>query len=188
MGAIYSDAVTPTVHALHSSADYTFTKQRCEALTLVAGIGVEGDVHAGAAVRHRSRVKRDPSQPNLRQVHLFDSEILDELASAGFAVGPGVLGENVTTTGLDALALPTGTLLRVGESVLLGLTGVRNPCVQIEQRFPGLLKRMVQRDDSGALTRLTGAMAVVLQGGTICAGDTITVQLPPHPHLPLQLV
>jgi MOSC domain-containing protein YiiM len=149
---------------------------------------VTGDVHAGAAVRHRSRVERDQSQPNLRQVHLFDSEILEQLQAEGYDLGPGVLGENITTGGLDALALPTGTLLRIGDDALLGLTGIRNPCVQIEQRFGGLLKRMVHRDESGTLTRLTGAMAVVLQGGTILQGDAITVQLPPSPHLPLQLV
>ena len=178
----------PTVRALHASPKYTFSKKTCDQLELVAGIGAVGDTHAGATVRHRSRMGRDPSQPNLRQVHLFDAEILDELSAEGFEVSPGVLGENITTAGLDALALPTGTLLRVGDSVLLGLTGIRNPCVQIEQRFPGLLKRMVHRDEAGTLTRLTGAMAVVLQGGTICAGDTIAVQLPPEPHLPLQLV
>ena len=180
--------MTAVVRNLHRSAEYTFSKQTCDQLELVAGIGVVGDTHAGPTVRHRSRMERDPSQPNLRQVHLFDAEILDELSAEGFEVGPGVLGENVTTVGLDALTLPTGTLLRIGDDALLGLTGIRNPCVQIEARFPGLLKRMVHRDDSGPLTRLTGAMAVVLQSGTIRQGDTITVQLPPHPHQPLQLV
>lgn len=180
--------MTAVVRNLHRSAEYTFSKQTCDQLELVAGIGVIGDTHAGPTVRHRSRMERDPSQPNLRQVHLFDAEIVDELSAEGFEVGPGVLGENVTTVGLDALTLPTGTLLRIGDDALLGLTGIRNPCVQIEARFPGLLKRLVHRDDSGALTRLTGAMAVVLQSGNIRQGDTITVQLPPHPHQPLQLV
>jgi MOSC domain-containing protein YiiM len=180
--------VTATVRALHRSSDYTFSKDTVASLDLIAGIGVEGDVHAGAAVRHRSRVERDPSQPNLRQVHLFDLELLDMLAGEGFPVTPGVLGENVTTAGLDALTLPTGTLLRIGPDALLGLTGVRNPCAQIEARFPGLLKRMVHRNESGDLVRLTGAMAVVLQPGTIHEGDRIAVQLPPGEPHPLQLV
>ena len=184
----YARTVSARVRALHRSCDYTFSKEACSSLDLIAGIGVDGDVHAGAAVRHRSRVERDPSQPNLRQVHLFDGELLDMLAADGFALAPGVLGENLTTTGLDALSLPTGTLLRVGPEALLALTGVRNPCAQIEARFPGLLKRMVHRDDSGELVRLTGAMAVVVQAGTIREGDTIDISLPPGTPQPLQLV
>lgn len=177
-----------TVRSLHRSAEYTFTKQSFESLELAAGLGVVDDVHAGAAVRHRSRIERDPSQPNLRQVHLFDGEVLDMLAAEGFAVEPGALGENLTTTGLDALSLPTGTLLRIGPDALLALTGIRNPCKQIEARFPGLLKRIVHRDDEGTLHRLTGAMAVVVQAGAIHVGDEIVVQLPPGQHQPLQLV
>lgn len=184
----YAPTVSATVRALHRSSEYTFAKEACPSLDLIAGIGVDGDVHAGAAVRHRSRVERDPSQPNLRQVHLFDGELLDMLASEGFDLSPGVLGENVTTSGLDALSLPTGTLLRIGADALLALTGVRNPCVQIEARFPGLLKRMVHRDDKGELVRLTGAMAVVVQAGTIHEGDRIAVQLPPGTPQILQLV
>ncbi len=180
--------MTASVRALHRSAEYTFTKVADDSLKLLAGLGVAGDAHAGATVRHRSRIERDPTQPNLRQVHLIDSEMLDMLFGEGFSVGPGRLGENITTTGLDVLALPTGTLLRIGPDALLGLTGIRNPCAQIEARFPGLLKRMVHRDGAGELQRLTGAMAVVLQPGTVRVGDTITTQLPPAPHLPLQLV
>jgi hypothetical protein len=180
--------VTATVRALHRSAEYTFSKETCPSLELIAGIGVADDVHAGAAVRHRSRVERDPLQPNLRQVHLFDSELLDLLSGEGFALTPGVLGENITTSGLAALSLPTGTLLRVGPKALLALTGIRNPCAQIEARFPGLLKRMVHRTELGDLVRLTGAMAVVVQPGTIHEGDRIAVQLPPGDPQPLQLV
>jgi MOSC domain-containing protein YiiM len=176
------------VRALHRSSEYTFGKESCDSLELVAGLGVAGDVHSGAAVRHRSRIERDPSQPNLRQVHLFDGEVLDMLASEGFAVTPGSLGENVTTHGLDALSLPTGTLLRIGADALVALTGIRNPCVQIETRFPGLLERMVHRDDTGELHRLTGAMSVVLQPGVIRVGDTILVELPPGTPQTLQLV
>jgi MOSC domain-containing protein YiiM len=179
--------VSASVRALHRSSEYTFTKETCNSLDLVAGLGVAGDVHAGATVRHRSRIARDPSQPNLRQVHMFDGEVLDMLAGEGFAVAPGALGENLTTSSLDLLSLPTGTLLRIGPDALLALTGVRNPCAQIEARFPGLLKRMVHRDD-GELHRLTGAMAVVVQAGEIHVGDGIVVQLPPGVHQPLQLV
>lgn len=180
--------MSSTVRALHRSAEYTFAKETCASLELVAGIGVAGDAHAGATVRHRSRIERDPNQPNLRQVHLFDGEVLDMLASEGFGVHPGALGENVTTTGLDVLSLPTGTLLRIGDAALLGLTGIRNPCAQIEARYPGLLKRMVHRDDADHLHRLTGAMAVVLQPGSVRVGDMIDVQLPPGAPQPLQLV
>jgi len=184
----YTRPVTATVRALHRSSDYAFSKEACASLDLIAGIGVAGDVHAGATVRHRSRVERDPSQPNLRQVHLFDGELLDMLASEGFDLSAGLLGENVTTMGLDALSLPTGTLLRIGPDALLALTGVRNPCAQIDERFPGLLKRMVHRDDDGELVRLTGAMAVVVQAGRIHEGDHISVQLPPGTPQPLPLV
>ncbi|MBI4932790.1 MAG: MOSC domain-containing protein [Actinobacteria bacterium] len=176
------------VRALHRSSEYTFTKERCESVDLVAGLGVAGDVHSGATVRHRSRVERDPSQPNLRQVHLFDGEVLDQLAGEGFGVTDGALGENITTDGLDVLSLPTGTLLRIGDQALVALTGIRNPCAQIEARFPGLLKRMVHRDDTGELHRLTGAMSVVLQPGTVRVGDAIEVQLPPGTAQPLPLV
>ena len=176
------------VRALHRSSEYTFTKESVESIELVAGLGVAGDVHSGAAVRHRSRIERDPNQPNLRQVHLFDGEVLDMLASEGFGVAPGALGENLTTSGLDALSLPTGTLLRIGPDALVALTGVRNPCAQIEARYPGLLKRMVHRDEAGDLHRLTGAMSVVLQPGVVRVGDRIEVQFPPGEPLPLQLV
>jgi MOSC domain-containing protein YiiM len=121
-------------------------------------------------------------------VHFFDGEVLDMLAAEGFAVAPGALGENITTSGLDALSLPTGTLLRIGADALVALTGIRNPCAQIEARFPGMLKRMVHRDDTGELHRLTGAMSVVLQPGVVRVGDPIHVQLPPGEPQPLQLV
>lgn len=180
--------MTSIVRALHRSSEYTFAKEHCESVQVIAGIGIEGDAHAGATVRHRSRIERDPNQPNLRQVHLFDGEILDMLAAEGFGVAPGLLGENITTAGLGTLSLPTGTLLRVGNDVLLGLTGLRNPCVQIEAHFPGLLKRMVHRTDEGVLERLTGAMSVVLQAGEIRVGDHIQVQLPPGTRQEMQLV
>ena len=180
--------MSAVVRALHRSSEYTFTKETCDSVELLAGRGVAGDVHSGATVRHRSRIERDPMQPNLRQVHLFDGEVLDQLAGEGFGVTDGALGENITTDGLDVLSLPTGTLLRIGDEALVALTGIRNPCAQIEARFPGLLKRMVHRDESGELHRLTGAMAVVLQPGAVRVGDLIEVQLPPGAPQPLPLV
>lgn len=151
-------------------------------------MGVAGDVHAGASVRHRSRIEGDPTQPNLRQVHLFDGELIGTFAAEGFATTPGAIGENITTIGLDTLSLPTGTLLRIGDSALLALTGIRDPCKQIESHFGGLSKRMLRRDETSELVRLTGAMTGVLQAGSIRVGDPIIVQLPPPPHQPLELV
>lgn len=173
------------VLALHSSADYSFSKQTCEQVTLIAGLGVDGDVHSGSTVRHRSRVAADPSQPNLRQVHLIRAELIDELVGLGFAVAPGSLGENVTTTGLDLHALPTGTTLRFGESALIALTGLRNPCGQIERFSAGLLDQVRSRSADGEIVRRAGVMAVVLEGGVVRVGDQIHVQEPPGPGRPL---
>lgn len=156
-----------------------------EGITLVAGLGVEGDAHCGAAVRHRSRVARDPTQPNLRQVHLIQAELFAELAARGFAIAPGAMGENLTTEGVDLLALPTGTLLRVGATALLAVTGLRNPCAQIEAFAPGLLAAVLDRDTAGGLVRKAGVMAVVVEGGAVRPGDAIALSLPPAPHRPL---
>jgi hypothetical protein len=277
---------------------------------LIAGLGVAGDVHAGITVRHRSRVAADPDQPNLRQVHLIRSELHDELSEAGYEVPPGGLGENVTTSGIDLLALPVGTILRfgpapaaalaaaagsvlahaagsvlahaagsafaedagfvagpadgaaavvaaaaratldrsaanavaalaarlasersagssaegvAGSSTELGaptatgqsrpaadwtspgqpsdhveqtrdsrpaivVTGLRNPCQQINHYRPGLLKRVLIREDDGSVSRRAGVMAVVLRGGPIRPGAEIHVELPGVPHLPLDRV
>lgn len=156
-----------------------------EGIRLVAGLGVAGDAHCGAAVRHRSRVARDPSQPNLRQVHLIQAELFAELAARGFAIAPGMMGENVTTEGIDLLALPTGTLLRLGDTALLAVTGLRNPCAQIEAFAPGLLQAVLGRDAAGGLVRKAGVMAVVVEGGQVRPGDAIALALPPAPHRPL---
>lgn len=156
-----------------------------EGITLVAGLGVEGDAHCGAAVRHRSRVARDPTQPNLRQVHLIQGELFAELAGKGFAIAPGAMGENLTTDGIDLLALPTGALLRVGETALLAVTGLRNPCAQIEAFAAGLLQAVLDRDAAGGLVRKAGVMAVVVEGGVVRPGDPIALALPPGPHRPL---
>ncbi|WP_309112291.1 MOSC domain-containing protein [Saccharothrix sp.] len=170
------------------SAEYTFTKPNEDAIRLVAGLGVDGDVHAGELVKHRSRVRRDPTQPNLRQVHLMHAELHDELNALGFDVTPGALGENVTTRGVDLLALPTGTLLHLGRSAIVEVTGLRNPCPQIDAFEDGLLKHVVGRDAEGNLVRKAGIMSIVLVGGEVRPGDPIRVELPAAPHTPLQPV
>lgn len=187
-GPLWDDHAVPSVVALHRSSEHTFSKESCGEVTVVAGIGVDGDAHAGATVRHRSRVAADPTQPNLRQVHLIPSEILDRVRAAGHDVEPGDLGENVTTEGIDLHALPTGTLLRIGDTALLAITGLRNPCGQIENFRTGLLAEVRGRGDDGRLQRWAGVMSVVVQGGTIRTGDPIAAQSPPLPHHPLERV
>ncbi|MEO6651636.1 MAG: MOSC domain-containing protein [Ilumatobacteraceae bacterium] len=168
----------PIVAAVHRSGSYTFSKAQVGSITLVAGLGVEGDAHAGALVRHRSRVARDPSQPNLRQVLLFTQEMLDLVADRGFDVAPGELGENVTTSGVDLYALPTGTVLRLGADALIVLTGLRNPCGQINGLHEGLLSELRSHVD-GRTVRRGGVMAVVVHGGEVSSGDAVLVALPP---------
>lgn len=170
---------------LHRSADHGFTKTSEPALELVAGMGVQGDAHFGATVQHRSRVAADPTQPNLRQVHLIHAELFEELLHDGFSVQPGDLGENITARDLDLLTLPVGAVLRIGE-VVLSLTGLRNPCLQIEHFQSGLLKRVT--DNSGRGHHRAGVMAVVLRGGRISVGDAIEHSLPPGPPIPLTRV
>ncbi|MFF5504881.1 MOSC domain-containing protein [Streptomyces roseolus] len=177
-----------TVTAVSSNGTYSFTKPNRESITLLAGLGVDGDVHAGVTVRHRSRVAQDPTRPNLRQVHLIHAELFDEVAEAGFAVTPGDLGENVTTRGVDLLALPTGTRLHLGAEAVVEVTGLRNPCAQIDGFRHGLLKQVVGRDVDGALVRKAGIMGIVLTGGEVRPGDPVRVELPAEPHRPLERV
>ena len=175
--------------AVHRSAERRFGKEPVTELQLVAGLGVAGDVHSGARVQHRSRVLADPSQPNLRQVHLLSEELLSALSEEGFSgIAPGALGENLTTRGLDLRSLPTGSVLRLGATALIALTGLRNPCAQLDAFRPGLLRALSPRDDSGGLVRRAGVMGVVLAGGLVRPGDAIEVSLPPGPPLPLQRV
>ena len=176
------------VTAVSSNGEYSFTKPNRDSITLLAGLGVEGDVHAGVTVKHRSRVAQDPTQPNLRQVHLIHEELFAEVGEDGFKVAPGELGENITTRGIDLLALPTGTLLRIGDGALLEVTGLRNPCLQIDLFQDGLLKQVVGRDEAGNLVRKAGIMSVVREGGVVRPGDTIVVELPSEPHRPLERV
>ncbi|MBB5791460.1 MOSC domain-containing protein [Jiangella mangrovi] len=173
------------VVAVSSNPDHTFGKPTRPAIALLAGLGVEGDAHLGTTVQHLSRIRRDPSAPNLRQVHLIHAELHDELAAAGYAVGPGQLGENVTTRGVDLLGLPTGTRLGLGNQAVIEVTGLRNPCYQIDDFQPGVLKEVVGRDAAGAIVRKAGVMAIVLVGGEVRPGDAIAVETPPEPHRPL---
>ncbi|GAA4074837.1 MOSC domain-containing protein [Streptomyces shaanxiensis] len=177
-----------TVAAVSSNGTYSFTKPNRESITLIAGFGVEGDVHAGATVKHRFRMRKDPSQPNLRQVHLIHAELFDEVRTAGFEVGAGELGENITTRGIDLLGLPTGTLLRLGDEAVVEVTGLRNPCAQIDGFHKGLMKQVVGRDDEGRTRFKSGIMSVVVSGGPVRAGDPIDVELPDGPHRPLEIV
>ncbi|TWP47337.1 MOSC domain-containing protein [Lentzea tibetensis] len=174
--------------AVSRSAEYTFSKPNAGSIRLLAGLGVEGDVHQGVTVKHRSRVFKDPTQPNLRQVHLIHAELHDELRESGFEVGPGQIGENVTTRGVDLLGLPTGTLLHLGPEAVVEVTGLRNPCVQIDLFSNGLLKQVVHRDAAGELVRRAGIMGIVVTGGEIKPGDEIRVELPAEPHSPLKPV
>lgn len=176
------------VFALARDEEHRFSKQRVAELSLVAGLGVEGDAHKGVTVKHRSRVATDPGQPNLRQVHLIHSELFTELRAKGFEVEPAGLGENVTTAGLDLLGLPRNTLLAIGAEVVLEVTGLRNPCAQIERFRPGLLAAVLDRGPNGEVIRKAGIMTVVRTGGAIHTGDRIEVGLPPTPHLPLERV
>jgi MOSC domain-containing protein YiiM len=167
---------------------HAFSKEVRPSITLVAGRGVEGDAHSGETVRHRSRVRADPAQPNLRQVHLIHAELFDELRSRGFAVGPGDLGENVTTVGLDLLSLPRDAELHIGPSAVVGVTGLRNPCRQLDDFQQGLMEAVLDRGPSGELIRKVGIMGVVLAGGPIRPGDPIGVALPAGPHRRLERV
>jgi MOSC domain-containing protein YiiM len=177
--------MSAVVTAVSRSATHTMSKPNEPVIKLLAGLGVEGDAHAGETVKHRSRVRRDPAQPNLRQVHLIHSELHDELRERGFEVQPGQMGENVTTRGLDLLALPAGTRLSLGETAVIELTGLRNPCVQLDGLQDGLMAATLSLDEQGELVRKAGVMSVVVESGEIRPGDAVRVELPEAPHTPL---
>jgi MOSC domain-containing protein YiiM len=176
------------VTAVSRSKGHTFSKRNALTIRLVAGLGVEGDAHLGEKVRHRSHVRKNPDAPNLRQVHLMHEELFDELRAGGFDVQPGAIGENVTTRGLDLLGLPTGTRLRLGADAVVEVTGLRNPCRQLDAFAPGLTAAVLGHDADGHLIRKSGVMAIVIQGGDVNAGDAITVELPAGEQRPLQPV
>ena len=180
--------MSAVVTAVSRSAVHAFSKPTQESIRLLAGLGVEGDAHLGETVKHRSRVARDPTQPNLRQVHLIHAELHDELRAAGFHVRAGEMGENVTTRGIDLLGLPAGTRLFLGETAVVEMTGLRNPCAQLDRFQPGLMAAVLDRDADGRLVRKAGIMGVVVAGGEVRPGDAVCVELPPEPHRRLEVV
>lgn len=175
------------VVAVHVSSVHEFSKDACERIVLDEGLGVHGDAHYGATVQHRSRVALDPSQPNLRQVHLIPMEVLEMLLTAGYDVQPGDLGENITTQGIALLDLPVGSRLSIGDATVT-VMGLRNPCHQINGLRNGLLKQLLRKDAAGHVERLAGVMAIVSRAGTIAPGDRIETHLPPRPRLALTTV
>lgn len=176
------------VTAVSRSATHTFSKPHQESIRLLTGLGVEGDAHLGETVKHRSRVAADPTQPNLRQVHLIHAELHDELQGAGFTVSAGQMGENITTRGIDLLGLPTGTRLLCGNTAVIEVTGLRNPCAQLDRFQSGLRTAVLEEDTQGNLIRKSGIMGIVLTGGVVRPGDPIRIELPPEPHQALKVV
>ena len=170
--------MTALITAVFSSPTHTMSKAPRDAIRLLTGLGVEGDAHMGLTVKHRSRVAADPTQLNLRQVHLIHSELHVELEGKGFKVAAGQMGENITTQGIDLLSLSVGTLLHLGNHAILEVTGLRNPCLQLEGIQTGLMAAVLGKDPSGNLIRKAGIMGVVIAGGVVQAGDAIRVTHP----------
>lgn len=169
------------VVSVSRSPVHGFSKDRVEEIAIVAGLGVEGDAHAGVLVKHRYLVRKNPKALNLCQVHLLQAELFDELRDAGIAIGAGEMGENVTTQGLDLLNLPLGTLLHLGEGAVVEVMGLRTPCVQMNALRPGLMKACTGRDAEGAVVRKAGIMGIAVRSGVVRAGDGIEVELPSEP-------
>lgn len=180
--------MSPQVIAVHMSGAHTFSKRSVASIRLVAGLGVEGDAHSGATVKHRSRVARDPSRPNLRQVHLMHEELLLDLGVQGFPVVPGSMGENITTRGIALLALSEGTELQIGSEAVVSITGLRNPCAQLDSFSDGLMSAVLERAPDGELVRKAGVMAVVVASGMVFPGDAIRVVSTPASTRPLRPV
>lgn len=178
----------PRVVSVSRDSLHRFSKAVTDSITLIAGVGVEGDAHAGVTVQHRSRAAADPTQPNLRQVHLIHAELHEELRQQGFNVAPGELGENITTAGVDVLNLPRDTVLQLGTEAAVQVTGLRNPCSQIDELQGGLLKAVLCRDEQGNVIRKTGVMGIVLQGGVVRPGDSIRIAFPEGEHFRLERV
>jgi len=187
-GASYRRRAMATVTAVSAERTHSMRKPNRDSIRLLAGLGVEGDAHLGQTVRHLSRIARDPTAPNLRQVHLIHAELHDALRERGFDVSAGQLGENLTTRGVDPLALPVGTLLHLGATAVVEVTGLRNPCRQLEGIQAGLMAAVLNRDSAGRLVRLAGIMAVVRADGDVRPGDPIAVELPVGRHCRLEPV
>jgi MOSC domain-containing protein YiiM len=171
-----------SVIAVSSRIGHHFSKTPNLSIRLLKGLGVAGDAHMGETVKHRSRVRKDPTQPNLRQVHLMHAELFEELQLKGFVVQPADLGENVTTSGIDLLVLPSGTRLHLGASAVVEITGLRNPCIQIDNFQQGLLAATLDKDANGNLVRKAGIMSIVIAEGDVRPGDAIRVEMPAEPH------
>lgn len=180
--------MTGVVQAVHLSPTHSMAKAPQPAISLLAGLGVEGDAHLGTTVQHRSRLRRDPARPNLRQVHLIAAELYDELRGAGFDLTAGRLGENITTRTLDLLGLATGALLHIGREAVVEVTGLRNPCRQLDAISPGLMQAVLDRDEHGKLIRKAGVMAVVRTGGRVRPGNSVVVEAPASPYRALEPV
>lgn len=178
-GRVLSVSMSPT---------HTFSKTAEKSISLLKGFGVEGDTHMGRNVQHLSRVAKDPSQPNLRQVHLVHAELFEELSGMGYSISPGDMGENITTSGIRLLSLPAGTRLFIGASAVVELTVLRNPCYKLDDFRSGLMVAVTGRDREGKLIRKAGVMGVVVESGIVQPGDTIAVEVPPEPHHPLESV
>ena len=169
--------------AVSIDGKHRFSKTSRLSIKLTRGHGIEGDAHCGTYVRHRYLARRNPGAQNLRQVHLIPSELFAALKVAGFEVRPGDLGENIATVGLDLECLPLGTVLRLGASATLELTGLRTPCVLIDRFRPGLKDRL-QGGAAGPRFR-AGVMAIVREGGEVWPGDRISAVVPAPPYLAL---
>lgn len=176
------------VKSVSKSGTHTFNKFNCDKIVLLKGLGVEGDAHLGEKVKHRSRVAKDPNQPNLRQVHLIHSELFDELKEKGFKIQDGEIGENITTQGIQLLDLPKGTILNIGKTAKIEVTGLRNPCKQLYSIQKGLMKAVLDKDEKGNLIRKAGIIGIVLERGEVKTGNEITVELPPKPYVKLDRV
>jgi MOSC domain-containing protein YiiM len=176
-----SDPISGRVVSVSLSASHSFSKAAAASIRLLAGLGVKGDAHCGALVKHRYRARQDPTQPNLCQVHLLPAELFEELATKGFHVAPGEMGENITTAGIDLLGLPAGAMLTIGETAVVEVTGLREPCSQINELQAGLMKEMIAKTSSGRVLRKAGIMGIVIAGGVVCPGDAIRVGLPEQP-------
>ena len=174
-----------SILSVSKSQTHEFSKNTTNTITLVKGEGVDGDAHKGITVKHRSRVSKDPTQPNLRQVHLIHNELIETLKHSGFAVKPAIMGENITTVGIDLLSLPKGAVLKIGATAQIEITGLRNPCPQLDNYQKGLTAAVLDRDKHGNLIRKAGIMGIVLESGTVTIDDNIEVVMPPKPHKPL---